>query len=440
MSQGIVIFIYKGKQIEIPCITNEKLSLICERFIIKLNLDISKNYYYLYGGNMIKKDLSLEEQANNEDKNEKRMNIIVYDEMKTIINNNIKEVKEIICPECKENILIKIEDYRISMFNCKNNHKIENKSIKEFDKLQKIDESKIICEICNINNKNKTYKNEMNFCLTCKKIICPLCKSKHDNNHILIKYEDRNIICNKHNDKYVKYCNQCNANICMQCIKGHKSHKGIYFGDIMANMDNNNEIKKYIDILINNLDEIIKKLEEVKENMILYYNKFNNIINNKNINYEILQNIKEFNNYNNKMLEDIKEIINENNINNKFNKIMKIYEKINNRENNTINNEENNIINKKENNIINIKENNTKNNNFIIAEIDINENYLNKDIRIINSFEQWKRENKWIKDKEDDYKYKNEKEIKENCIIKINDEIILFNYFCKFNRKGKYKI
>ena len=392
MPQGIVIFIYKGKQIEIPCITSEKLSLICERFITKMQLDLSKNYYYLYGGNIINKDLNLEEQANNEDKREKRMNIVVYDEMKTIINDNIKETKEIICPQCKENILIKIDEYRISMYNCKNNHNIENKSIKEFDKLLKLDESKIICEICKINNKNKTYNNVMNFCLACKKIICPLCKSKHDNKHIIIKYEDRNIVCNKHNEKYVKYCKQCNENICMQCTKEHKTHKGIYYGDIMDNIDNNNEYKRYIDMLINNIDEIIKKLEEIKENMILYYNTSNNIINNKNINYEILQNIKEFNNYNNKIIEDIKEIISENNINNEFNKIMKIYEKINNKENNIINNKENNIIyikknniiNIKKNNIINIKENNIINNNIILAEIDIKENYINKDIRIIN--------------------------------------------------------
>jgi hypothetical protein len=148
MSQGTVIFIYNEKKIIIPCFTNEKLSLICERLITKRKLDISKNYNYLYGGKTINKDLSLEEQASNEDKREKRMNILVYEEMEEILNNNEKELKEVICPECRENILIKIEEYRISMFNCKNNHKIENKSIKEFDKLQKIDESKIICEIC----------------------------------------------------------------------------------------------------------------------------------------------------------------------------------------------------------------------------------------------------------------------------------------------------
>ena len=247
MSQGTVLFTYNGKQVVIPCITNEKLSLICERFITKLQLDISKNYYYLYGGNIINKDLSLEEQANNEDKKEKRMNIIVNDEMETIINDNIKESKEVICPECKENILIKINEYKISLYNCKNNHKIENKSIKEFVELQKIDESKIICEICRRNNKSKTYKNKMNYCLTCKKIICPLCKSKDNNEHIIINYEDRNILCNKHNEIYTKYCDECKINICMKCIKDHKNHKGTNYGDIIANIEVNNEYKEYID-------------------------------------------------------------------------------------------------------------------------------------------------------------------------------------------------
>ena len=40
----------------------------------------------------------------------------------------------------------------------------------------------------------------------------------------------------------------------------------------------------------------------------------------------------------------------------------------------------------------------------------------------------------------DDYKYENEKEIKENCEIKINNSIIPFSYFYKFKLTGKYKI
>ena len=112
------------------------------------------------------------------------MNIVVYDKKKEIKNDNIKDWNEIIFPECKESILLKINEYKISMYNFNNKLKIKNKSIKEFNNLQKIDELKIICDISNINNKYNTYKNEMNYCLACKNIICPLCKLKHDNNHI----------------------------------------------------------------------------------------------------------------------------------------------------------------------------------------------------------------------------------------------------------------
>ena len=46
-----------------------------------------------------------------------------------------------------------------------------------------------------------------------------------------------------------------------------------------------------------------------------------------------------------------------------------------------------------------------------------------------------------MKDKEDDYKYKNEKEIKKNCTIKINGKSIeSFDYFYKFKKEGNFKL
>ena len=82
-----------------------------------------------------------------------------------------------------------------------------------------------------------------------------------------------------------------------------------------------------------------------------------------------------------------------------------------------------------------------KNKNYIISEININEDDIGKKIRIINSFEECIR-NEYFKgmEKEEYYKYENEKEIKENCKIKINDININFNYFHEFNEKGKYII
>ena len=77
---------------------------------------------------------------------------------------------------------------------------------------------------------------------------------------------------------------------------------------------------------------------------------------------------------------------------------------------------------------------NNENNNYIIGEFDINKD--NQDVRIINSYEQFYQENFLKYEKE----YENEKEIKDNCEIRINNKIIPFSYFHKFNKKGKYKI
>ena len=82
-----------------------------------------------------------------------------------------------------------------------------------------------------------------------------------------------------------------------------------------------------------------------------------------------------------------------------------------------------------------IKNYKNETNNYILAEFDIQED--NQNVRIINSFEETYKSHPW-------WNYEkvleNEKEIKENCEISINDNIIKFSYFYKFNKKGKYHI
>ena len=83
-----------------------------------------------------------------------------------------------------------------------------------------------------------------------------------------------------------------------------------------------------------------------------------------------------------------------------------------------------------------IEENKNKK-NYIIGEINITSNNVNEEVQIINSFENRKRI--WeLKDKEDDYKYENEVEIKENTEIKINGKEIEFSYSYIFNKEGRY--
>jgi len=86
-----------------------------------------------------------------------------------------------------------------------------------------------------------------------------------------------------------------------------------------------------------------------------------------------------------------------------------------------------------------IKKNNNK--NVIIGEINITKDDINKDIQIINSFENFKRNTyTYMQDKEDDHNYENEKEIKENIEIRIDGKEIKFSYLYKFNKEGKHQI
>ena len=73
------------------------------------------------------------------------------------------------------------------------------------------------------------------------------------------------------------------------------------------------------------------------------------------------------------------------------------------------------------------------NNNYIIAEIDIKDNDINQNIRILNSYECFERQYCYGMKKE----LMNEEQIKQ-CEIRINDKLIPFNYFFKFPKKGKY--
>ena len=96
-----------------------------------------------------------------------------------------------------------------------------------------------------------------------------------------------------------------------------------------------------------------------------------------------------------------------------------------------------NIIKKKEPNSINDKTStNQDDNNYIIAEMEIKDNVVNKDIRIIYSYDEFHRHDDFKPLKAEE---SNEEEIKK-CEIRINNELISFNYVHKFEKKGKYII
>ena len=190
-----IIFSYNGLETIIQCNEEEKMKEIIKRYLNKIKVE--ENIYFIYNGIMVNEKLKYGEIIKEEDKKRNIMNILVYEINMKTEKENINKINEIICPECKENILININEYKINLYNCKNKHKYNDILISEYN--QNIDISRIICNKCKIKNKSNTYNNEIYKCLTCDYILCPLCKSLHDKDHIIINYDLKDYICKINN-------------------------------------------------------------------------------------------------------------------------------------------------------------------------------------------------------------------------------------------------
>ena len=252
--------------------------------------------------------------------------------MKPEVNHLIKS-SQTICPKCLEIAILDIQNYQIQL-TCRKGH-INSLKISDFENSQKIDESKIICDICKTNDKANSYKNVFYRCNNCKKNLCTLCKSNHDKSHNVINYDDKIYTCEEHSESYNSYCKSCTKNLCTECVKFHKSHEILNYGDLVPDI---NELKKNLekfreikDNFNKTIRDIINKLEKVKDNMEILY-KINEDIVNKYIkskpkrNYEVILNINCFNSAENEFIKEIEKIINNKNDNEEIKNILNIYD------------------------------------------------------------------------------------------------------------------
>ena len=412
---ALVEFAYNGNKTFIQCKIDETMEEIIKSFLSKTEIKY-ENVYFLYDGKMLtEENLSFNEIANELDKNRKQMNIVVNDKDVSPCDSFLKKSEYIICPECKELILISIKNHKICLSECKNGHKFEDIPFKDFEQTQYIDESKIKCDKCK-RNKNEVYQNLLYICLTCKINLCPLCKSEHDKSHFIIDYEQKDFICHSHLDNYTFCCSDCKKDICALCEIEHKGHKIITYGSIISDKDdlvkNLNNSKKVIIEFKEHIDAIISKLNEVVQNIEDYFNAYSNIINNFNVrnkNYYILQNINYMKEYNKTFINNINDIINDKNIANSVNNIIEIFDKIKYKEpeqpvNNIIDN-----IKEKEKENIQIQEEEIKNkeeddaldidNSFIIGYNPFEDNYEILSIKKLKKLKSFGPEYKF-----DDYK------------------------------------
>ena len=280
-----VEFNYQQNTVVIQGNLNDSFEEIVKKYTIKANLDIN-NIYFIANGNIVNRKDKLETIMNDSNKRNKKIVILVYSINSTINmnNTNIKISNDIICPTCKEICKYEIENYRVKLYDCKNGHIMENIKFNEFENKQGIDISQIKCDKCKNKNKSNTFNNEFYICYECKINLCPLCKSIHDKTHSIINYDNKNYICNQHNEIFFAFCEDCKIDLCLSCSNEHKNHKIISYQDELIDIkelrNKMNEFENVIKKFKLNLEEIMNKFKKVIENMNIIYNINNTILSN----------------------------------------------------------------------------------------------------------------------------------------------------------------
>ena len=318
---------------QIKTIINAKLEEPFQNIIDRyLNKTLQKpdSLYFISKDKPMKANESIGNQMNEQEKKDKRIIIQAFILEKENKDEIIIKSKDVICSQCKEPCRIKIENTKITLYECPNGHKDNIKLIK-FDNTQNINISKILCDNCPYKNKGNCPNDEFYRCLTCKINLCILCRSNHNNTHNIIKYDDKNYICPIHNENFIKYCIKCRKNICFSCEE-HDNHETIFLGDIKPNINDKkmilNDMKKSIDLIDKTIKDIINQLNEFMKYINKYYEINNNILENYDVkkrNYQNLKNLEIIDN-NNEIHQKLKDINNKNDIKDKLNSIFDLYD------------------------------------------------------------------------------------------------------------------
>ena len=248
-------FEYKQNKVMIQAKSYESFQSVIDKYIQKSQIQLD-SVYFIANGNKIKPERSLGRIMTNIDKQIKKIKVLVNKIQDK--DNNCQEVivksKNIICPKCGENCRINIEDCKIKLFGCCNNHTTKSIRLLDFKDSQKVNISKIICDKCKSKNKGNSINYEFYKCLTCKVNLCVLCKTTYNSSHYVIRDDQINNICLKHNEQLIKYCPKCNVNTCFSCDEEHRQHKTINLVDLKPNMDEIKnqllELKKEIELIV----------------------------------------------------------------------------------------------------------------------------------------------------------------------------------------------
>ena len=263
-------FVYNDISKVIQCNEDDKFKDLLPNFLSEMKLN-PESVNFLYSGKIIEnKEQTFSEIAKDSDKEKKKITILIYDIKKCIGEKSdpVIKSKQVICPKCDENCCICVKDFKIRLYNCINNHNTDEISLEDYENIQKIDESQIICTICKTNNKSNSDNKKFYHCNTCLSNLCPSCKDTHEKTHSIIDYNDKNFICALHNIPYSYYCKTCNKNLCETCKEEHNNKNNA--NEVLINKEqekkkqNEKETEEPKEKSDEELNNISKKYEEAK--------------------------------------------------------------------------------------------------------------------------------------------------------------------------------
>ena len=321
---------YNDEIITNECNPQEKMEKVYQILSKKGGLDIN-SIYLCYNERVIIQNIRIQDFLNYDDK--KRNEIKIYAVFKDS-KAQFKKSKQVICPICGESAQVKLIDCKISIQECKYNHKIEDLNFIEFETSQLINESKIICNKCD-HSKGNTFGNEFYICKSCNLSLCPICKFRHDKAHDIIHYDDKYFICGLHNELNSLYCKNCKKNLCTLCEQDHDDHDIISLGKLIVkknDLENRiKEFKKSLDKFKQDIKNIIKIFQKILDYCENFYKINEELIQNYNVkkrNYNTLNSLKEF--YNDDISKKLENIISYENYGQKIIQICKMYNSLDN--------------------------------------------------------------------------------------------------------------
>ena len=244
MEEAKVTFILEGVNLLIQCCVDNKMRDICQKYLTKVNKNFN-TLSFLYGGSEVNFNLTFKEQATLFDRKNKKMKILVYEN----INDNI------ICPKCGEIIKVnkeKIDNIVLSNKEIKDNINGINFQIENMIKTSSM--NTMNNQLKNINKILYIINEEIN--KNIKKLKCLLTDNNAINDNIINNHDNNTNNIHNENLKITKLDNNEN--------KEEIKKENLPIKTLLENIQSNNIFNK----VFSNLDVKVK-LKSIKYNKYL---------------------------------------------------------------------------------------------------------------------------------------------------------------------------